>query len=122
NLTTKENIKTYKRQLNQLGFSFDWDREVRTSDPDYYKWTQWIFIQIFNSWYNKKSDRAESIESLIAEFEKNGNAEVQAHSSFEGSFSSAEWKSYSEKEKAEILMDYRLTYLADSYVNWCPAL
>ena len=121
-ITTNDNIFTYKKQLKQLGFSYDWERELRTSDPEYYKWTQWIFLQIFNSWYNKKTDKAEPIESLVAEFEKNGNQHVEAHSDDASSFSAEDWKSFSEKEKQDILMQYRLTYLAESYVNWCPAL
>ncbi|WP_430405321.1 leucine--tRNA ligase [Fluviicola sp.] len=121
-ITTEQNIARYRDQLDKIGFSFDWEREVRTSSPEYYKWTQWIFKQIFNSWYNTKTDKAESIDSLIAEFEKNGNSEVKAVSEFTDLFTADEWKAYSEKEKSDILMEYRLAYLADSWVNWCPAL
>ncbi|OWW26437.1 leucine--tRNA ligase [Zobellia sp. OII3] len=122
-ITTEANIKTYRRQLDQLGFSFDWSREVRTSDPQYYKWTQWIFIQLFNSWYNKASDKAEAIEDLISIFEQEGNANVQAVCDEDiTQFSAADWKAFSAKEKQEILLKYRLTYLAESEVNWCPAL
>ncbi|MEQ8624794.1 MAG: leucine--tRNA ligase [Vicingaceae bacterium] len=121
-ITTEENIATYRRQLDQIGFSFDWDREVRTSSPEYYKWTQWIFIQLFNSWYNKKTDKAEDLNSLIEHFVKNGTANLNAHSDSTHAFSAADWAAKSEKEKSEILMDYRLAFLADSYVNWCPAL
>lgn len=121
-VTTEQNIARYRDQLDKIGFSFDWDREVRTSSPEYYKWTQWIFKQIFNSWYNVKTDKAESIDSLIAAFEKNGNADVQAVSEFTNLFTAEEWKHYSEKEQSDILMEYRLAYLADSWVNWCPAL
>lgn len=121
-ITTEQNIARYRDQLDKIGFSFDWDREVRTSSPEYYKWTQWIFKQIFNSWYNTKTDKAESIDSLIASFEKNGNSEVNAVSEFANSFTAEEWKNYSEKEQSDILMEYRLAYLADSWVNWCPAL
>ena len=121
-ITTEQNIARYRDQLDKIGFSFDWDREVRTSSPEYYKWTQWIFKQIFNSWYNVKTDKAESIDSLIAEFEKNGNTEVKAVSEFANTFTAQEWKNYSEKEQSDILMEYRLAYLADSWVNWCPAL
>jgi leucyl-tRNA synthetase len=122
-ITTEQNIARYREQLDKIGFSFDWDREVRTSDPEYYKWTQWIFIQIFNSWYNKTTDAAEHIDSLIAEFEKNGNASVNAVCDEETkTFSAAEWKTFSEKEKSEALMHYRLAYLGEAYVNWCPAL
>ncbi|MBN8692043.1 MAG: leucine--tRNA ligase [Bacteroidetes bacterium] len=122
-VTTEQNIARYREQLDKIGFSFDWDREVRTSDPSYYKWTQWIFIQLFNSWYNNNSNKAESIDTLIAEFEKNGNANVNAPCDENTkAFTASEWKSYSEKEKSDTLMQYRLTYLGEAYVNWCPAL
>lgn len=121
-ITTEENIATYRRQLDLIGFSYDWDREVRTSDPEYYRWTQWIFLQLFNSWYNRQSDKAESIEELIKHFEKEGTENLDAHSDSELSFSSEEWNGFSEKEKSAILMDYRMAYLSDSFVNWCPAL
>ena len=122
-ITTAENIKTYRRQLDQLGFSFDWSREIRTSDPRYYKWTQWIFIQLFNSWYNTDSDQAEPIKSLISFFERDGNANVKAVCDDDTpNFSAEEWKASSSKEKQELLLKYRLTYLADADVNWCPAL
>lgn len=115
-------IAGYRKQLDIMGFSFDWDREVRTSSPEYYKWTQWIFKQIFNAYYNYATDKAEPIDSLIAIFEKDGNANVNACTEFETIFSAAEWNAYSEKEKEDILQEYRLAYLADSWVNWCPAL
>lgn len=122
-ITTENNINRYREQLDQLGFSFDWSREVRTSNPQYYKWTQWVFIQLFNSWYNKKSDKAENISSLISIFEKEGNDNVEAACDDDTpSFDAAAWNSYSDKEKQEILLKYRLTYLADTEVNWCPAL
>ncbi|WP_421808604.1 leucine--tRNA ligase [Flagellimonas sp.] len=122
-ITTENNINRYREQLDQLGFSFDWSREVRTSNPQYYKWTQWIFIQLFNAWYNKKSDKAESIDSLISIFEKEGNSNVEAACDDDTpSFDAATWNGYSDKEKQEILLKYRLTYLADTEVNWCPAL
>jgi leucyl-tRNA synthetase len=122
-LTTEQNIARYREQLDKIGFSFDWDREVRTSDPQYYKWTQWIFIQLFNSWYNKDTDKTEKIETLIAEFEKNGNAMVKAACDEAViSFTSAQWNSFSEKEKSDVLMAYRIAYLGEAYVNWCPAL
>ncbi|MEH6745495.1 MAG: class I tRNA ligase family protein [Maribacter arcticus] len=122
-VTTASNINTYRRQLDQLGFSFDWSREVRTSCPEYYKWTQWIFIQIFNSWYNKDANKAEDIESLISIFNTDGNATVNAvcDDAIEA-FSADEWKAFSAVKKQEILLQYRLTYLADTEVNWCPAL
>ena len=115
-------IAGYRKQLDIMGFSFDWDREVRTSSPEYYKWTQWIFKQIFNAYYNYTTDKAEPIDSLIAIFEKEGNANVNACTEFETIFSAAEWNAFSEKEKEDILQEYRLAYLADSWVNWCPAL
>jgi leucyl-tRNA synthetase len=121
-VTTEENIARYRDQLDKIGFNFDWDREVRTSDPSYYKWTQWIFKQIFESWYNKATDKAESIETLIAEFEKNGNLQVNAVHDCAIEFSAEDWNGFNEKQQSDILMDYRLTYLADSWVNWCPAL
>lgn len=121
-VTTEQNIARYRDQLDKIGFNFDWDREVRTSDPSYYKWTQWIFKQIFESWYNKSTDQAESIETLIAEFEKNGNQQVNAVSACEIEFSAKDWNGFDEKKQSDVLMDYRLTYLADSWVNWCPAL
>ncbi len=122
-ITTAENIKTYRRQLDQIGFSFDWSREVRTSDPKYYKWTQWIFIELFNSWYNKETDKAEDIETLIAAFSSDGNAKVNAVCDEDiEPFSAAEWHAFSSKEQQEVLLKYRLTYLADTEVNWCPAL
>ncbi|RRQ50355.1 leucine--tRNA ligase [Maribacter algicola] len=122
-ITTEANIKTYRRQLDQLGFSFDWSREVRTSDPSYYKWTQWIFIQLFNSWYNTDADKAEDIETLIKIFETEGNKSVHAVCDDDTPiFLAEDWNSFSSKEKQEILLKYRLTYLAESEVNWCPAL
>ena len=122
-VTTEENIKTYRRQLDQIGFSFDWSREIRTSDPSYYKWTQWIFIQLFNSWYNNDSDKAENISDLIKVFETEGNARVNAACD-EGvvDFTAEEWNSFSSEKQQEILLQYRLTYLAETEVNWCPAL
>ncbi len=122
-ITTEENIKTYRRQLDQIGFSFDWSREVRTSDPNYYKWTQWIFIQLFNSWYNNQSNKAEDISELIKIFEAEGNTNVDAACDEDTpNFTAEEWKAFSDVEKQEILLKYRLTYLAEAEVNWCPAL
>ncbi len=122
-ITTEANIKTYRRQLDQIGFSFDWSREVRTSDPKYYKWTQWIFIQLFNSWYNKDSDKAEDISELIKLFSSEGNTTVNAACDDDTeAFSADEWNSFSSKKQQEILLQYRLTYLAETEVNWCPAL
>ena len=122
-LTTEANIATYRRQLDQVGFSFDWSREVRTSSPDFYKWTQWIFMQLFNSWYNKDADKAESIEKLVACFEKSGSAGINAVCDDEVlNFTAAEWNSMSNAEQQTELLKYRLTYLRESTVNWCPAL
>jgi leucyl-tRNA synthetase len=121
-ITTKTNIERYRGQMDKIGFSFDWEREVRTSDPSYYKWTQWIFIQLFNSWYNNKSNKAEKIESLITEFEKQGNASVQATCEETQLFTAENWKGYSEKEQSDILLNYRLAFLSDTMVNWCPQL
>lgn len=122
-ITTETNIKTYRRQLDNIGFSFDWSREVRTSSPEYYKWTQWIFIQLFNSWYNKDSDKAEDVSTLISVFEAEGNASVNAVSEEDiAIFSADEWNAFSDKEKEAILLQYRLTYLSDTEVNWCPEL
>ena len=121
--TTEANITTYRKQLDKIGFSFDWSREVRTSDPNYYKWTQWIFIQLFNSWYNIDTDKAEDISTLIAIFKKNGNTTVNAVADEEVTlFSAAEWNAFSQTEQEEILLQYRLTFLSDTQVNWCPAL
>ncbi|WP_431156795.1 leucine--tRNA ligase [Winogradskyella poriferorum] len=122
-ITTEANIKTYRRQLDQIGFSFDWSREVRTSDPQYYKWTQWIFIQLFESWYNYNSDKAEDIDSLVKLFEAEGNANVNAACDDDVTlFTAEEWSGFTSEEKQETLLKYRLTYLAETEVNWCPAL
>ena len=121
-ITTAENVERYRDQLDKIGFSFDWDREVRTSSPEYYKWTQWIFKQLFDCYYDNTTNKAERISKLIAEFEENGNANVNACSDCETIFSAAEWKAFNEKEQDTILQAYRLTFLADSWVNWCPAL
>ena len=121
--TTRENIARYREQLDKIGFSFDWSREVRTSNPDYYKHTQWIFIQLFESWYNKTTDKAESICTLMQEFEKNGNAQVHAVCDDNiTSFTAAEWNAFSSEQQQKILLQYRLTYLAETEVNWCAAL
>jgi leucyl-tRNA synthetase len=115
-------ITGYRKQLDILGFSFDWSREVRTSSPEYYKWTQWIFKQIFDSYYNNSTDKAESIHTLISIFATEGNANVNACTEYATVFSASEWNASSEKEKEDTLQEYRLAYLADSWVNWCPAL
>jgi leucyl-tRNA synthetase len=122
-ITTEQNIQRYTQQLKNIGFAFDWDKEVRTSDASYYRWTQWIFMQLFNSYYDKEEDRAKSIDSLIEKFEKEGNGGVHAVCDEDvHDFSAANWESFSEKEKQEILLKYRLTFLAETTVNWCPAL
>ncbi len=121
-ITTEKNIKRYREQLDQIGFSFDWDREVRTSDPSYYKWTQWTFIQLFKSWYNKKTDKAEPLVDLIKQFETAGNAGVEAACDEVEIFSAAQWKQMNENQQQEMLMHYRLAYLSETMVNWCPAL
>ena len=122
-VTTEANIKTYRRQLDQIGFSFDWSREVRTSNPKYYKWTQWIFIQLFESWFNNETNKAESIDALVNIFNTEGNAKVNAacDDNIEA-FTAEDWKTFSSEKQQEILLKYRLTYLAETEVNWCPAL
>ncbi|MFD0700732.1 leucine--tRNA ligase [Myroides pelagicus] len=122
-ITTEENISKYREQLDRIGFSFDWSREVRTSNADYYKHTQWIFTQLFDAWYNKESNQAEKIETLVALFEQSGNANVQAVSD-EGInlFTADQWNQFSVEEKELMLLKYRMTYLAETEVNWCPAL
>ena len=122
-VTTRENITTYRRQLDQMGFSFDWSREVRTSSPDYYKWTQWIFIQLFESWYDKLEDKARPISELTAIFSTDGNLNIDAVCDEDTTlFSASSWCTFSEKEQQKILLKYRLTYLAEAEVNWCPEL
>ncbi len=127
-ITTEQNITRYREQLDKIGFSFDWDREVRTSNPEYYKWTQWIFIQIFNSWYNKSTNKAEPIETLIQIFETKGfNSKLDDTLTGDiekdlGPFTGEEWKAFDEKKKSDILMNFRLAYLGESVVNWCPQL
>lgn len=122
-ITTEANIATYRRQLDQIGFSFDWSREVRTSEPGYYKWTQWIFMQLFNAWYNLETDRAEDISTLIEQFNAAGNASVKAVCDDDVEvFLPSDWVNYSEEEKQAVLLKYRLTYLRESTVNWCAGL
>lgn len=121
-ITTEKNIARYREQLDKIGFAFDWSREVRTSDPSYYKWTQWIFKQLFNSWYNNDTDKAESIESLISIFENEGNTNVNAVCEHTNEFCADEWNAFDEKQQQNILMNYRLTFLSETWVNWCPEL
>ena len=121
--TTDNNIARYRSQLDKIGFSYDWSREVRTSDPDYYKWTQWIFIQLFESWYCKKHEKAFPISELVKVFEEQGNKSINAECEMEmQEFSAVEWAGYSDTHKEKILLKYRLTYLAETEVNWCPQL
>ena len=127
-LTTATNIERYKEQLGKIGFSFDWSREVQTAQPNFYRWTQWIFMQLFDSWYNTATDRAEPIAELVREFEQHGNEAVQAHCDWAASredtptFTAEAWKAMSEAEQQHTLLHYRLTYLAYAEVNWCPGL
>ena len=120
--TTHDNVARYREQLDRIGFSFDWDREFRTSDPDYYKWTQWAFLKMFGSWYDNTLQKARPIEELVQAFEQGGSAAVNAACSEGPAFTAAQWKSFSEKEKADVLMHYRIAYQGESTVNWCPAL
>ncbi len=121
-ITTDKNLARYRDQLDKIGFSFDWDRQVQTSSPEYYKWTQWIFKQIFASWYNKDANKAQDISDLIVIFENEGNSAVNAVCDEIDSFTAEQWNEFTEDKQREILMSYRLTYLADSWVNWCPQL
>ena len=122
-VTTENNIARYREQLDKIGFSFDWSREVRTSEPDYYKWTQWIFIQLFESWYDQEAEKSRPITELEDIFSSEGNSRINAACDDDVSaFSAEEWNKYSQDEKEQILLKYRLTYLAEAEVNWCPQL
>ncbi len=121
-ITTEQNITRYREQLDKIGFSFDWDREVRTCDPEYYKWTQWAFIQMFNHYFDNETEKAQPISALVEKFEAEGNANVNAACSETETFTAEEWKSLSNTAQQEILLNYRLAYLADTMVNWCPEL
>lgn len=121
-ITTSQNIARYREQLDKIGFCYDWSREIRTCEPDFYKWTQWAFIQMFNSYYDVKADKAMPIADLVAQFEQNGSEGITALGSKELAFTAEEWKNKSEKEQQEALMNYRIAYLGDTMVNWCPAL
>ena len=138
-VTTEKNVARYREQMDKIGFCYDWDREVKTCDPDYYKWTQWTFIQLFHHWYNTATQKAEPVSGLIKVFESEGNGRVDASmtqnwfkelikkdasfgAKWDGIFSAAQWKAFTEKQQSEILMNYRLAYLSDAMVNWCPEL
>ena len=121
-ITTEKNIARYREQLDKIGFSFDWDREVRTCDPKYYKWTQWAFIQMFNHWFNKDTQKAEPIAKLVETFEKEGNANINAANSDTPIFTAEAWKAMDIREQQRVLLNYRIAYLADTMVNWCPQL
>ena len=121
--TTAANIKTYKKQLDNIGFSYDWSREVITSDPQYYKWTQWIFMQLFDSWYDQKENKAKPISELIKQFEQSGNKDINGATHFPMPFEANQWNNiWDERERQSILMNYRLAYQTNADVNWCPAL
>ena len=121
-VTTTENIRRYREQLDQIGFSFDWSREVRTSDPEYYKWTQWVFIQLFHSYYNNATGKAAPISELITHFEAEGTKGIDVAESEALSFTAEEWRSWDKKKQMQTLMNYRLAYLGETMVNWCAAL
>lgn len=121
-VTTTENIRRYREQLDQIGFSFDWSREVRTSDPEYYKWTQWVFIKLFHSYYNNATGKAAPISELIAHFEVEGTKGINVAESEALSFTAEEWRSWDKKKQMQTLMNYRLAYLGETMVNWCAAL
>ncbi len=120
--TTEKNIARYREQMDRIGFSYDWSREVRTCDPEYYKWTQWAFLKMFDHWYNKDSEKAEPITELVAKFAAEGNANVNAASADVDVFTAEQWNSYDDKTQSDILMKYRIAYQGETSVNWCPAL
>ena len=121
-ITTEENIARYRSQLDKIGFSFDWEREVRTCEPEYYHWTQWAFIEMFEHWYNNKTEKAEAISELVKYFEENGTEGLDAAQTTALDFSAAEWCAMTEAEREQVLQNYRLAFRADTMVNWCPAL
>ncbi len=121
-ITTVNNINRYRQQMDRIGFSYDWDREVRTCDPAYYKWTQWAFLKMFGSWYDNAAGKARPIEDLVAAFEKGGSASVDAACSDHDPFTAAQWNAFSQKEKSDMLMNYRIAYQGETSVNWCAGL
>ena len=121
-ITTVNNINRYRQQMDRIGFSYDWDREVRTCDPAYYKWTQWAFLKMFGSWYDNAAGKARPIEDLVAAFEKGGSASVDAARSDHDPFTAAQWNAFSQKEKSDMLMNYRIAYQGETSVNWCAGL
>ncbi len=121
-ITTNENIKRYREQLDKIGFCYDWDREVRTCDPTYYKWTQWAFLQMFKSYYNTELEKARPIDELVAHFEKFGTQGCNAHTSSTDEFTADEWKAMTQLQRNNVLMNYRIAYLGNTMVNWCPKL
>ncbi|MBR5673377.1 MAG: leucine--tRNA ligase [Muribaculaceae bacterium] len=121
-ITTNDNIARYREQLDKIGFCYDWDREVRTCDPKYYKWTQWAFLQMFKSYYNTELDKARPIEELVAHFEKHGTQDCNAHTNSTDEFTADEWNAMTQVQKNDVLMNYRIAYLGNTMVNWCPAL
>lgn len=121
-VTTEENLTCYKEQLNRIGFCYDWDRELRTTDPSYYKWTQWIFIQLFESWYNAKTDKSESIDALITIFENEGNVNITHNGDEAGNFIAEDWENKNKQEKEAVLQCYRLAFQKETTVNWCEEL
>ena len=120
--TTEANIARYRQQMDKIGFSYDWEREVRTCDPDYYKWTQWAFLKMFGHYYDKTADKALPIGELVERFAKEGNANVNAACGEVPTFSAQEWNAFDQRRRSDILMQYRIAYQGETSVNWCPAL
>ena len=121
-VTTEQNIARYREQLDKIGFSFDWDREVRTCDPAYYKWTQWAFLEMFAHYYDNRQQKARPIAELVAAFAESGTEGIDAACTQEMRFTADEWNSWDEKRREQVLQNYRLAFRADTMVNWCPKL